>query len=206
MLHITGYRKHYDDVTVLHIPSLELGPALYWVRGANGAGKTTLLKSIAGLIPFEGNIAVSGKDMRKDRIAYLRLVNWAEAEPLYPAFLTGRDLLHFYGACKGGDPKETEAVAEALGATAFLHRAVGTYSSGMAKKLSLVLAFAGRPSLILLDEPFITLDTDAVSALQTIITRAAATGVSFLISAHGEAPLPEGTPTLHIHHQKAELL
>lgn len=206
MLHLTDYRKHYSDEPVLLIPRLHLQAGLYWLRGANGAGKTTLLRSIAGLIPFEGSIEVAGSNIRKQRIAYLKAVNWAEAEPLYPAFLTGRDLVHFYLQCKGGEARHAEAVAEALGAAHFLHRPVSTYSSGMAKKLSLVLAFIGRPQLVLLDEPFITLDVEAVAALQTLIGEAYRAGTSFLVSAHGEAPLPHCTATLHIHHQKVEVV
>lgn len=204
MLHLSDYRKHYDSLQVLHIPELALERGVYWLKGANGAGKTTLLKSIAGLIPFEGRIQAAGRDIRKQRRDYLQVVNWAEAEPLYPAFLTGNDLVDFYLRCKGGTLQATKAIAEALGATTFLHRKVSTYSSGMTKKLSLVLAFAGRPSLILLDEPFITLDAEAVGALQRLIKEAYAAGVSFCISAHGEAALPYCTATLHIHHQKAE--
>lgn len=204
MLHISDYRKHYGSLPVLHIPELALEHGVYWLKGANGAGKTTLLKSIAGLIPFEGTIQVEGKDIRKQRRAYLQVVSWAEAEPLYPDFLTGHDLVNFYLRSKGGTLQATKAIAEALGATAFLHRRVSTYSSGMTKKLSLVLAFAGHPSVILLDEPFITLDADAVQALQRLIKEAYAAGVSFCISAHGEAALPHCTAILHIHHQKAE--
>jgi ABC-2 type transport system ATP-binding protein len=54
----------------------------------------------------------------------------------------------------------------------------------MAKKLSLVLGLLGTPKLVLLDEPLITLDVQAVATLQDIITRYAANGVSFIISSH----------------------
>jgi ABC-2 type transport system ATP-binding protein len=64
---------------------------------------------------------------------------------------------------------------------------VGTYSSGMVKKLSLVLAFIGRPALIALDEPLVTLDADSVPILYDLIAKTyheQQTG--FLISSHQE--------------------
>ncbi len=51
----------------------------------------------------------------------------------------------------------------------FLSMPVGTYSSGMAKKLSVMLAFIGRPSLILLDEPLATLDDEAIQAIPDLM-------------------------------------
>ena len=204
MLQLTNYRKHYGSTLVLQVPSLRLEPGTYWLKGANGAGKTTLLTSIAGLIPFEGSLQVGGIDLRKKRRDYLKAVNYAPAEPVYPSFLRGDDLLQFYWKTKEAEGATMDRLVKRFGAAHYLHQKVSTYSSGMLKKLSLVLAFMGRPTLILLDEPFITLDAAAVHTLQELIEEGQAAGVSFGISAHGAAPLPQATAVLQLHHQTLE--
>ena len=51
-----------------------------------------------------------------------------------------------------------------------LSQPIGTYSSGMIKKLSLLLAFIGKPSLILLDEPLATLDEGSIQIMPELIS------------------------------------
>lgn len=185
---------------VLQIENLELEAGLYWLKGQNGSGKTTLLKSIAGLIPFEGSIDVENVSLRKQRRRYTQIVSFAEAEPVFPLFLTGDELLRFYLETKGGDKADALRIAEDLGIAAFLKNKTGTYSSGMTKKLSLLLCFTGRPTLLLLDEPFVTLDVAAVDVLRRLLVERSKS-VSFLLSTHQELELNVRHQTLHIHRQ-----
>lgn len=199
MLRIQHYRKAYEGLEILQIESLHLPQGIYWLKGENGSGKTTLLKSIAGLIPFQGDIEVQGISLRTQRRQYTQRVSFAEAEPVFPSFLTGSELLRFFLQTKGGTEKAVRPMAEALGVTAYLPNQVATYSSGMLKKLSLLLAFAGIPQLILLDEPLITLDGKAVDTLREFISLGFANGASFLISSHQELELKEPCPQLRVH-------
>jgi ABC-2 type transport system ATP-binding protein len=186
LLQVSNYQKSYDhgSTTVLHIQQLYLPKGLYWLKGENGSGKTTFLKSVAGLVPFEGKISVEGFDLRKQRTHYRQIVNWAEAEPVYPDFLTGNDLIAFYQSAKGGSTASLKNLVSLSGAEKFLNRKTGSYSTGMIKKLSLLLAFMGQPKLILLDEPLITLDTQTVPIIGKLIKQYYEQGVSFLISSH----------------------
>jgi ABC-2 type transport system ATP-binding protein len=184
MLTITQFQKKYpgSNEPVLTIPHFHLDKGIYWIKGENGSGKTSLIKSIAGLLPFTGSVAVNGIELSKHRMAYTKAVNYAEAEPQYPPFLSGKELLDFYKSTKGSE-LPTELIA-ALGVEKFMHNKTTVYSSGMMKKLSLVLAFTGNPQLILLDEPLIALDVDAVAVLQNTIAAYYAQGVSFIITSH----------------------
>jgi ABC-2 type transport system ATP-binding protein len=201
MLCIRHYKKTYGEVTVLQVEQLRLDTGIYWLRGANGTGKTTLLKSIAGLLPFKGEIEADGLSLRKNRMAYTRKVSFAEAEPVYPSFLTGNDLMQFYLQTKGGTRVQLTEMANLLGIAPYLANAVGTYSSGMQKKLSLLLGFAGTPSLVLLDEPFVTLDIKAVEVLRSLIADYSNRSVSFLISSHQPLMLNVASQNLQIDQQ-----
>jgi ABC-2 type transport system ATP-binding protein len=186
MILFEQFRKSYGKTEIVNIPQLQLAHGIYWLRGENGAGKSTLMKSVAGLIPFQGNVTVYDNNIRKNRIAFTSMVNYAEAEPIFPGFLTGNDLIHFYTETKKVSQEQADKLCTQLGVSAFTGNPIATYSSGMAKKLSLVLGFIGTPKLILLDEPLITLDTNATAILQQLINEYYAQGVSFIISSHQE--------------------
>jgi ABC-2 type transport system ATP-binding protein len=184
MLKFQSVKKSYGSVLVLDIPSLTLGNGIYWLKGSNGTGKSTVLKMIAGMIPFEGEIELSGVNPNTQPVGYRRLVNYVEAEPLYPPFLSGSDLVHFFQRVRNAPVNQIERLQAKFGITPFVTNAVHTYSSGMIKKLSLVLAFTGNPDLILLDEPLVTIDKDTIPILYSLITEYAARGTNFIIASH----------------------
>jgi len=185
MLEILEARKSYHGTSVLYIPMLNLGEGLYWIRGVNGSGKTTLLKMIAGLLPFEGEIVLRGINQHVSPASYRRLVSWAEAEPLYPSFITGKDLVSFYKEVRKAQDSQVTRLISLLEIQSFLHRPLGDYSAGMVKRLSLLLAFIGDMPLILLDEPLATLDAEGSARLPELIREyREERGVSFIFSSH----------------------
>lgn len=184
MLTIRSFEKRYDDALILKIDNLALDHGIYWVKGENGSGKSTLFKSIAGLIPFTGEIVFNKVDCIKEPTAFRAQINFAEAEPLYPGFLTAKDLIRFIGKTKRASRENMELVTKHFGVDHFFEKACETFSSGMLKKLSLTLAFLGNPKLIILDEPLITLDEQTRGKLVDLIKQYAGRGVMFLISSH----------------------
>ncbi len=196
MIRIERYSKSYGDNLILALPALELETAMYWLKGENGFGKTTFLKTIAGIIPFEGDIFLQDVSIKQHPICYRQLVNYAEAEPVFPGFLTGNDLIKFYKETKQAEQKQIEKLVEAFNIGAYNSKKIGTYSSGMTKKLALVLAFIGTAKVILLDEPFITLDQKAIQAFLSLTEAYHKTGTTFLMSSHQPFPSLELTPLL----------
>ena len=185
MLQLRNIRKSYHAKEVLHFPLLEIENGIYWVKGTNGSGKTTFLKMIAGLLPFEGDILFNDISLKVKPVLYRRNIGWAEAEPKYPSFLTGTELIRFYSRIKKSSDDEARQLAGFLGIGDYVDTPVGTYSEGMTKKLSLTLGFLGNPSLIILDEPLITLDADASGRVsELIMQRAQEKGTTVLMSSH----------------------
>ena len=190
MLKLKAVEKKFGSRTIFNIPVLELQEGLYRIKGANGSGKSTLLRVLAGLIPFQGNVWLDDFSLRQHPDQYRMRVNHAPAEPAFPSFLTGTELVEFVTAVKKGNTKDNDFVKEKLGIDQFPDQPTGSYSSGMLKKLSLLLAFAGHPQWILLDEPFTTLDTASQEALASLIAARHREGVSFMLTSHHEIELP----------------
>jgi ABC-2 type transport system ATP-binding protein len=191
MLRLHALQKRYGSRLVLDIAELGLEPGLYWLRGSNGSGKTTLLRILAGILPFDGDVYLQGPkqstpiSLRKSPTTYRRLIAWADAEPQYPGFLTGLELLDFYRNILHPEPAQVRQLIECFGAGPWLSTRTASWSSGMTKQLSLILALLGSPVLTLFDEPFTTLDEPGRIALTACITDVrTALGASFLVSSH----------------------
>jgi len=205
MICFQQFKKSYGAAPVIEIADLTLPTGIYWLKGENGSGKTTVLKCLAGLLPFNGSIMVADTHLRHKRMKYLRMVNYAEAEPLYPPYLTGNDLFYLYRQTKGTGKADGADIIEALGVDQYRHQKLGTYSSGMVKKLSLVLAFIGSPKLILLDEPLITLDVAATKVIHRIIDQYHQQGTAFILTSHQPLELPRPPNVLEVHHNTINL-
>jgi ABC-2 type transport system ATP-binding protein len=174
MLHLADFEKSYNNHPILRIPQLNIV-----------SGKSTLLKAIAGIIDFSGDVLLNDTSIKKRPVDYRKRVNFAEAEPVFPEFLTGREMVGLFMTAKQAPAGQQNYYLESMQMQAYLDQPLGAYSSGMLKKLSLTLAFIGTPSLILLDEPLITLDTVSLDILYGWIKeRQQAQGTSFLLSSH----------------------
>ena len=185
MLKLSNINKYYNERLILKIPHLEIESGIYWVKGANGSGKTTLLKMIAGLLPFEGDIQFNQCSLKSSPVEYLQHISWAEAEPLYPDFLSGIDLLLLYQNIRRVSKSDINTLVEIFKMTEYINVKIGTYSTGMIKKLSLALAFLGNQKLIVLDEALITLDPEGLSSLcSLILEKYKNADTSFILSSH----------------------
>jgi ABC-2 type transport system ATP-binding protein len=186
MLELSNIQKSFGSHHIFSIDKLTLPTGIYWLKGANGAGKSTLLKLLAGLIPFKGDVFIDKKiSIRKNPVHYRLLMNHSEAEPVYPSFLTGNELIDFVRNIKTGTKGQVNEIRQLLGIDDYLQNPTGSYSSGMLKKLSLLLSFLGKPKWILLDEPLTTLDQSSQKALcELIMQYRQEKNISFIITSH----------------------
>ncbi len=191
LLTVTNLTKAYNGRTVLTVADLHLPPGIHYFRGGNGSGKTTFFRTVAGLLPFSGRITLDERyEINRDPVAYRLRVNYAEAEPLYPHFLTPRDLAGFVGRAKRAPAGQVDELADVLGVNQFWTQPTGTFSSGMLKKLSLLLALLGKPRLVLLDEPLTTLDVQTAGRLFEYVRQLARKQfVSFGLTSHQDVSL-----------------
>lgn len=185
MLHLEQFSKSYNGFPVLKIDDLRIEQGIYWIKGINGSGKSTLLKTIAGILPFHGDIRVNDTSIQKQPVAYRKQVNFAEAAPVFPGFLTGMEMVRLFAAAKEATQQQASYFIESMHMQPYIMEPLHIYSSGMLKKLSLLLAFLGNANVILLDEPLVTIDADSLAIVYTwIADRHKQSGTIFLLSSH----------------------
>ena len=163
-----------DDRTILRGVSLEVGPGLTLLRGPNGAGKTTLLRALAGLAPLaRGRRSVPGGPPL-----------YIGHRPMLLRGLTARENLAFLAAFRG---LATSDVADALrtwGLRDEMDRPIERLSAGQRRRASLARIETERVPLVLLDEPFADLDSDALVHLRAAINTALVLGQAVLMATH----------------------
>lgn len=183
-LALHNIEKSYDANIVLKFDALTIPHGIYWLKGGNGIGKTTFFRVLTGQTPFKGQVVLDDINLRDHPTAFRSKISYAEAEPQYPSFVTGRELIRFYQEVRKSTTEQIEALAQLFDMTTYLDQKVGGYSSGMLKKLSLICAFIGEIDLYILDEPLITIDTQSAEKLYQLINQKAQAGKSFFLSSH----------------------
>jgi heme exporter protein A len=168
--------KYFGDYPALRGSSLEVTKgACVALLGRNGAGKTTLLRILGSLSkPSKGEVKILG------RIGYL-----GHGIGVYDD-LSALENLTLFGQLAGLDnPKH--AANEALERVGLIRVKEGLareFSRGMRQRLAIARAFLHNPDLLLLDEPFTSLDDRAVAVLQQLLSDARARGSTIVMSTH----------------------
>ena len=154
--------KYYSNQTVFKQFNLESSAEHLVIEGRNGSGKTTLLCMIAGIeAPNKGHVSWQGNDVSS--IATKRRVGMSASCIALPEFLSVKQVLEFH--CRHYECQFPTALIDQISLSPFLAQRVDALSLGTTKKLSLVLAFAHSPALLILDEPSNGLDEQALSTL-----------------------------------------
>lgn len=129
------------------------------ILGSNGCGKSTLLSVLAGVLPQDGGrFLCDGVDLFADPARRKKLVGYVpQGTPLIEE-LSARDNLRLWYDKPQMERELAGGVLKMLGVDEFLTVPVCKMSGGMKKRLSIGCAMAGRPPILLLDEPTAALD------------------------------------------------
>lgn len=191
MLKITHLSKTYPGgKTAVQDLNLEVAAGdIYGFIGHNGAGKTTTIKAVVGLLEFEqGDIFIDGISMRENPLRCKQKIAFLPDNPdIYP-YLTGIQYLNFiadiFGLSAADRTARIEQYANGFGLTDALGDLVSSYSHGMRQKLALIGALIHQPRLLILDEPFVGLDPEAIVTLKAIMHELCQNGAAVFFSTH----------------------
>lgn len=149
--------------------------------GPSGCGKTTLLRMVAGLLdPDKGTVAVEGHAPQAGRDAAMvfqsfRLIPWK----------TARQNVTF--AVAGMADAHADRYLALVGLSRFADAYPDTLSGGMRQRLALARALAAEPAILLMDEPFASLDAQTRELMQTELRRLTDATVVFVTHSVDEA-------------------
>lgn len=186
LLELRAVAVRRGAATLLHDITLgvERGVRL-GVWGPNGAGKSTLLQVAALLVkPTTGEVWLSGErvDHRRDLVAVRRRMALLFQEPLLFDMTVAQNIatgLRFRGVPAAERRTRVEHWIERLGLGAVRHQPARTLSGGEAHRTSLARAMVLNPELLLLDEPFGSLDyathTRLIDELPALLAETACT-------------------------------
>lgn len=175
--------RRYGDTVALDGVDLELAPGgLTGLLGPNGAGKSTLVNLVSGLRRADsGTVALFGGDPRN--AANRTALGTTPQQTGLPETLRVGEVLRFV-AGHFPDPAPAGELLERFGLAGLERRQTGGLSGGQKRRLAVALAFAGRPRLVLLDEPTTGLDVEGRRALWDAVRDFHAGGGTVLLTTH----------------------
>ncbi len=163
---------------------------IFGFLGPNGAGKTTTIRTLLDFIrPSEGSASIFGLDTVRDSVAIRARVGYLPSELALLDNWTGIQYIRWLEDVRGaknGFVAEAERLAGLLDHD--LGRSLKGLSTGMKRKMGLIVALAHRPELLILDEPSTGLDPLMQQVLHQIMRETRAEGRTIFLSSHN---LPE---------------
>lgn len=191
VLDLQGLTKRFGETTAVDAIDLAVeAGSFYGIVGPNGAGKTTTLSMVTGLLrPDGGRVLVHGIDVWAEPDRAKRAIGvLPDALRLFDR-LSGAQLLHYSGVLRGLDAatvrERTADLVAAFGLEDATGRLVADYSAGMTKKIALAAAMIHSPRLLVLDEPFESVDPVSAANIVEILQRYVAAGGTVVLSSHG---------------------
>lgn len=169
---VRGLSRSFDDREILRDVSFTVGHGeIFGYLGPNGAGKTTTIRILLGLLaPGAGEVRVLGRDLAADDEARARVGVLFENNGLADRMSAADNLAYYAGLYSVEDP--AARIDELLVLVDLADRRddpVGTFSTGMKRKLGIARAILHRPEVVFLDEPSSGLDPGAQRMVRDLI-------------------------------------
>lgn len=189
-LALRGLAKRFGDKVAVNGIDLDVpAGSFYGLVGPNGAGKTTTLSMATGLLrPDHGGAWVHGVDVWQNPLEAKRLMGILPDGVRLFDRLTGEQLVTYAGLLRGMDRDEVATRVADLLRALDLADAAGTlvvdYSAGMTKKIALASALVHAPRLLVLDEPFESVDPVSAANIRDILATYVRSGGTVIVSSH----------------------
>lgn len=169
---VNNLKKAFDKNPVLSGITFDVSRGeIFGFLGPNGSGKTTTIRILLGLLrPDSGSALVFDQSLETSDKTRARVGVLLENNGLFDK-LTAYENLKYYGELYG-IPDIEERIVELLDFTDLTARKdmlVGTFSTGMKRKLGIARAILHRPEVLFLDEPTSTLDPEAQKMVRDLI-------------------------------------
>lgn len=157
--------------------------------GPNGAGKTTTIKLLTNLIrPTSGKMFINGIDVNKHPKRALRHIGALIEVPGMQEYLTPNEMLTYFGRIhrisKEEIEKRIEKVLFAVMLSDWKDKQIGSFSTGMLRRLIIAQTMLHNPDILILDEPVLGLDPKGMQDVRFIIKQLRSEGKTIFLSSH----------------------
>jgi ABC-2 type transport system ATP-binding protein len=183
--------RRFDDFVAVDRITLKIPKGhLYGFLGLNGAGKTTTIRVLTTLLPPSGGTAkLWGHDVMKEPLAVRKLVGLVSDETSESqSTWTAREYLSYFARIRHtpNPVSQVERILDDVGLDPhFRDKLIGTYSTGMKRRVEIARALMGSPKVLFLDEPTRGLDLPAKREMWSLLRRLAANEeVTTFLSSH----------------------
>ena len=190
-IEMDGLTRRFGDFVAVDRVTLRIPKGhLYGFLGLNGAGKTTTIRVLTTLLPpSAGTAKLWGHDVVASPLAVRRLVGLVSDETSESqSTWTAREYVGYFARLRHlADPRDhVERLLDEVGLdAAFRGKLIGTYSTGMKRRVEIARALMGRPKVLFLDEPTRGLDLPAKREMWNLLRRLAADeNVTTFLSSH----------------------
>ncbi len=175
MIQLSALTKDYG--TTLAVNNLNLNVAageIYGFIGPNGAGKTTTIRMMGGILaPTSGKIVIGGVDMATHPVQGKKMIGFVPDRPFLYEKLTGMEFLRFSGDLYNVENKIFQQKAKFLlqqfALWNWADELIEAYSHGMKQRLIIASALLHDPKILIIDEPMVGLDPEAVHMVKDIL-------------------------------------
>jgi len=162
---------------------------IFGLLGPNGAGKTTTIRILSTVLPPDrGDVRIGGYSLRDNAAAARRLIGVCPQDLALYQDLSALDNLIFFGRMEGlsGNEARAQAIAnlERVGLVDRANEKVGKFSTGMKRRVNLVIALMGEPGLLFLDEPTVGIDPQSRNNIYETILSLRDKGMTILYTTH----------------------
>jgi NitT/TauT family transport system ATP-binding protein len=180
VIEVNSLEKRYGEFVAIEAISLSVARGEFVsVVGPSGAGKTTLLRCCAGLTPISGgSVRVGGQDVHGNPPEGLMVVFQDYSRSLFPWLNVGANVRlglidkHGHAAAQ----EKAEAALAAVGLEGRSHAHLWELSGGMQQRVAIARALALEPQVLLLDEPFGSVDAQTREELEDLVLQVVADG------------------------------
>ncbi|HYE17481.1 MAG TPA: ATP-binding cassette domain-containing protein [Tepidisphaeraceae bacterium] len=160
---------------------------IFGLLGPNGAGKSTLVKIMMTIVrPTRAHGTVLGRPVGHK--GTLARVGYLPENHRFPRYLTGRQIIEFFGSMSGVDRptrrKRAGELIDLVGMADSADRKISTYSKGMAQRIGLAQALINDPALILLDEPTDGVDPVGRRDIRDVLNVLRGQGKTVFVNSH----------------------
>ena len=190
MIKLINLTKDFKTTLAVNRLNLEVAAGeIYGFIGPNGAGKTTTIRMMGGIIePTDGKILIGEIDVSRDPVGAKKIIGFVPDRPFLYEKLTGMEFMKFIADLYRVDlrafSRRSLELLEQFALLEWKDEIIEAYSHGMKQRLIIAAALLHDPRVMVIDEPMVGLDPEAVRMVRDILKALASQNVTVFVSTH----------------------